>query len=69
MAPLTDDEGPVYQVQAAARLTGLSTDTLRAWERRYGAVTPGRVGRGRGYTRQDIARLQLLRAEIGRAHV
>ncbi len=68
MAPLTDDEGPVYQVQAAARLTGLSTDTLRAWERRYGAVTPGRVGRGRGYTRQDIARLQLLRAAVQQGH-
>lgn len=65
---MTDDEHLVYPVQAAARLTGLSTDTLRAWERRYGAVVPRRVGRGRGYTRQDIARLQLLRTAVQRGH-
>ncbi len=65
---MTDDEHLVYPVQAAARLTGLSTDTLRAWERRYGAVVPRRIGRGRGYTRQDIARLQLLRTAVQRGH-
>ncbi len=65
---MTDDEHLVYPVQAAARLTGLSTDTLRAWERRYEAVIPRRVGRGRGYTRQDIARLQLLRSAVQRGH-
>lgn len=68
MDQMTDDENLVYPVQAAARLTGLSTDTLRAWERRYGAVVPRRVGRGRGYTRQDIARLQLLRTAVQSGH-
>ena len=29
-----------YPIRAVSRLTGISIDTLRAWERRYGAVTP-----------------------------
>jgi DNA-binding transcriptional MerR regulator len=28
-----------YPIRAVARLTGLSLDTLRAWERRYQVVT------------------------------
>lgn len=41
--------------------TGLSPDVLRAWERRYGVVTPGRSPGGqRWYTEADVARLRLL---------
>jgi DNA-binding transcriptional MerR regulator/methylmalonyl-CoA mutase cobalamin-binding subunit len=68
MAAMTDDGHLMYPVQAAARLTGLSTDTLRAWERRYGAVVPRRVGRGRGYSPDDITRLHLLRTAVQRGH-
>jgi methanogenic corrinoid protein MtbC1 len=46
---------------AAAR-TGLTPDVLRVWERRYGAVRPGRsAGRQRFYSDADIERLRLLR--------
>ena len=41
--------------------TGLSPDVLRAWERRYGVVTPGRSPGGqRWYTESDVQRLRLL---------
>jgi len=58
-----------YPIRAAAKLTGISLDTLRAWERRYNAVTPARTERGRLYEEADIRRLLLLRSavESGRA--
>lgn len=41
--------------------TGLSPDVLRAWERRYRVVTPGRSPGGqRWYSEADVARLRLL---------
>lgn len=57
-----------HPIRAAARLTGLSTDTLRAWERRYAAVTPDRAGRGRTYTDDDIARLKQLSTLVERGY-
>ncbi len=58
-----------YPIRAAARAAGLTPDTLRAWERRYGAVTPARTDRGRLYEEADVRRLRLLRqaVESGRA--
>jgi methanogenic corrinoid protein MtbC1 len=49
-------------------LTGLSIDTLRAWERRYQAVTPMRGKRGRAYGEAHIRRLILLRDAVARGH-
>jgi methanogenic corrinoid protein MtbC1 len=49
-------------------LTGLSIDTLRAWERRYQAVTPQRGERGRTYGDEQIQRLILLRKVVARGH-
>ncbi len=46
-----------YPIRVVARMTGLSVDTLRAWERRYKAVTPSRAGRGRAYSDTDVQRL------------
>ena len=51
-----------------SKLTGLGIDTLRAWERRHGAVTPIRDDRGRMYTEADIARLRLLRGAVEHGH-
>lgn len=49
-------------VNTAARLTGLSPDLIRAWEKRYQVVAPRRGPRGaRLYGTDDIARLRLLR--------
>ena len=59
---------PRYPIRAVARLTGLSLDTLRAWERRYRAVTPVRDERGRLYSGADVKRLQLLAAAVALGH-
>ena len=57
-----------YPIRAAAKLTGLTIDTLRAWERRYNAVTPRRAERGRLYVDADIRRLLLLRSAVEAGH-
>jgi methanogenic corrinoid protein MtbC1 len=49
-------------------MTGLPVDTLRAWERRYQAVTPVRDDRGRAYTDGHVQRLQQLAALVARGH-
>lgn len=51
-----------HPIQVVARRTGLSTDVIRVWERRYGAVTPVRSAASRRlYSDADIERLRLLR--------
>lgn len=57
-----------YPIRAAAKLTGIPLDTLRAWERRYAAVVPERLPRGRVYSRQQIERLILLREAVAQGH-
>ncbi len=57
-----------YPIRAVSKLTGIGIDTLRAWERRYQAVTPVRDDRGRMYTDADIARLRFLRTAVERGH-
>lgn len=57
-------------LRTVSRLTGLSADIIRAWERRYGVVAPLRGPRGaRLYSAADIAQLRLLRQAVasGRA--
>ncbi|WP_431473420.1 MerR family transcriptional regulator [Ornithinimicrobium sp. W1665] len=46
-----------YTVKQVSGLTGVATDRLRAWERRYGVVEPGRSeSRYRLYDDEDVAR-------------
>lgn len=59
---------PQYPIRAVSRLTGLSVDTLRAWERRYAAVTPVRDERGRTYSSEDVERLKILAQLVGQGH-
>ena len=59
---------PRYPIRAVARLTGLSPDTLRAWERRYTAVAPRRGERGRLYTDAEVKRLGRLAALVDSGH-
>lgn len=48
-----------YTVKQVSQLTGISTDLLRAWERRYGVVTPRRTAsRYRLYGDDDVSRLR-----------
>jgi len=64
--PVTDTAR--YPIRAVSKLTGIGIDTLRAWERRYGAVTPTRDDRGRMYTEADVARLRLLNGAVEQGH-
>jgi DNA-binding transcriptional MerR regulator len=57
-----------YPIRAVAQITGLSLDTLRAWERRYKAVVPKRSGRSRQYDAADIERLLLLGRLVEKGH-
>src|SRR5690348_12542323 len=59
---------PAYPIRAVSRMTGLSIDTLRAWERRYEAVVPARGARGRVYSDSQIERLRLLAALVEGGH-
>ncbi len=54
-----------HPIGVVARRTGLKPDLIRAWERRYGAVAPGRTDtRRRFYSDEDIERLLLLRRAV-----
>ncbi|MFZ1130561.1 MAG: MerR family transcriptional regulator [Terriglobales bacterium] len=57
-----------YPIGAVTKLTGLPLDTLRAWERRYGAVVPARSPRGRLYSEDQVKRLILLRQVVEQGH-
>lgn len=57
-----------YKIGVVSKLTGISIDRLRAWERRYAAVVPKRGERSRGYEQADIDRLILLRRAVDRGH-
>ncbi len=51
----------MYTIKTVTAMTGISTETLRAWERRYATVTPARDEQGRRlYSQADVERLVLL---------
>jgi len=63
--------GPVshFTIKAVAQATGLTVETLRAWERRYEVVRPTRDASGRRtYSAADVARLRLLRTATELGH-
>lgn len=56
-------------MRVVARMTGLSPDTIRAWERRYEAVVPERTsGNTRRYSAEDVRRLALLKELTEQGH-
>jgi MerR family transcriptional regulator, light-induced transcriptional regulator len=67
-----DEEGTregMFPMRIVTRLTGLNPDTIRAWERRYGAIAPPRTeGNTRLFTNEDIERLILLREVVDLGH-
>ena len=66
---LPASEMPKYRIGAVSRLTGLSADVVRVWERRYGAIRPRRSdGGSRLYSDADIARLRQLRQAVEFGH-
>lgn len=51
-----------HSIGVAVRRTGLKPDVIRAWEKRYGAIQPGRTPTNRRYyTDEQLERLTLLR--------
>ena len=52
----------LYPMRVVVQLTDLNAETIRAWQRRYGAITPRRSeGNARRFTMEDIRRLSLLK--------
>jgi len=59
----------MYRIGAVSRLTGISADTLRIWERRYNLVEPQRTEKGgRLYTQDDVTRLTMIKTLVDQGH-
>lgn len=55
----------IYSIGAVARMLGVPSATLRAWEERYGVVVPERSeGTQRLYTREEVERLRFVKRQI-----
>lgn len=60
---------PGLPIASVERETGLSKDTLRMWERRYGFPTPERDARGeRLYAPEQVRRLTQIKRLMDRGH-
>ncbi len=56
---------PLYNIKAVVQATGISSSTLRAWERRYNVCSPERSDSGyRLYSDRDIAMLRWLKVQV-----
>ncbi len=56
---------PVYTIKTVVQETGIPPATLRAWERRYGVLSPGRSDGGyRLFSERDIAVLRWLKRQV-----
>lgn len=69
MVETAQQRTPRHPMGVVVQRTGLTAHVLRAWERRYGAVDPGRTKGGqRLYSDADVIRLRLLKrvTEVGR---
>jgi MerR family transcriptional regulator, light-induced transcriptional regulator len=65
--PTNLDLADLYPIREVSRLTGVNPVTLRAWERRYGLLTPHRTESGhRLYSMADIDRVRAVTAWIER---
>ena len=66
MSTMQEKTAGLQSVRMVARRTGLTPDVLRAWEKRYGAVKPGRSAGGqRVYDAESVERLLLLSRAVG----
>ena len=54
-----------HRIHRVAKLTGLSKDVIRVWERRYGLLKPIRgTNRYRNYSDEDVALLRYIKSEM-----
>lgn len=60
---------PRFSIGAVERDTGLSKDTLRVWEKRYGFPLPERDEHGeRVYTAEQVEKLRAMKRLVDRGH-
>lgn len=58
-----NESAPGYRIGTVASLTGVDAHTIRAWERRHGAIEPERSRGGtRFYSDEQVERLRLIKA-------
>lgn len=58
-----------YPIKVVSQMTGLSVFVIRAWEKRYDAVTPSRTDTNRRlYSEEDIEKLKLLNKAVQKGH-
>ncbi len=63
------ESAATYSIKAVAEATGLTVETLRAWERRYRVIEPRRgAGGHRLYTSHEVWRLRRLHETTARGH-
>ncbi len=56
---------PLYNIKAVVQATGITSSTLRAWERRYQVTQPQRSESGyRLYSDRDIALIRWLKSQV-----
>jgi MerR family transcriptional regulator, light-induced transcriptional regulator len=54
-----------HRIHSVAKLTGLSKDVIRVWERRFELLKPTRgANRYRNYSDEDVALLRFLKAQL-----
>jgi len=69
MTPSPRAQGITLSIAAVERDTGLSKDTLRVWERRYGFPEPLRDGTGeRAYTLPEVEKLRIVKRLMDAGH-
>jgi DNA-binding transcriptional MerR regulator len=62
---MSSNEKRLYTIKEVSQKTGISTQLIRKWEERYGAVQPERYPNGyRGYSRNDIEKLLWLKSRV-----
>jgi DNA-binding transcriptional MerR regulator/methylmalonyl-CoA mutase cobalamin-binding subunit len=59
----------LFSISTVERDTGLTKDTLRVWERRYGFPAPSRDAHGeRVYSREQVEKLRTIKRLLDRGH-
>lgn len=58
----------LYPIRAVAKIVGMTSDSIRSWERRYEAIKPARSRGRRLYSDEDVQRLILLKQAVDQGH-
>ena len=67
VSPLFAPQADGVSIQQVSTRCGIPAVTLRAWERRYGLLSPGRTEKGhRRYSEADMARIQQIQQWLER---